>query len=230
LPVSTSKYKELLVVCHEVEVGQEELSGAFSAEEFTLSQVEQPNELVQLILGILAEIFAFKAILSDKSIGILVGAALPEGVGIGEVDPDAGLGSEFFMLGHFLAAVVDDLQAIMRLDAVEYAAEACQYGIGRAAVDLGQHREERGALHQGADRRAIVFSLDGVALPVAGDEPLFDLGRALVDGCRVGYLIALVVVARADGVSGGRGATGPGPRCAVRRAAWRKAPNKWLRG
>ena len=49
---------------------------------------------------------------------------------------------------------------------------------------------------QRTDGGTVVLALDGVSLPVAGDEPFFDLGRALGDGHHVGNLPASVVAAR----------------------------------
>jgi hypothetical protein len=58
-PVSTSKCKELRVVFHEVEVWQKQFCGAFPAQRFSWSCVEQPGEFVEFFLRMDAEVFAF---------------------------------------------------------------------------------------------------------------------------------------------------------------------------
>ena len=49
------------------------------------------------------------------------------------------------------------------------------------AGQVQQDREPGGALHQGADRRAVAGAEDQVALPVPGHGPVGDLGGALAD-------------------------------------------------
>ena len=69
--------------------------------------------------------------------------------------------------------------------------------IGAGIIHLGQQGKQRRSLHQGANGRAVVLALDGIALSVAGDKSIFYLGGALGDGNHVGNLTAPVLSASA---------------------------------
>jgi len=141
-------------------------------------------------------------------------------VQVGEVDLDPGIGGEGLVQGHLLAAIIGDTESLLRFDAILHMRKSIDCGLGSGAVHLGQQGEQRGALDQRADGRAIVLSLEGVALSVSGDEPLFDLsGRSemgtMLVICRGGHGHA-----HAGGVCSDRDATVQSPCCATRRAAW----------
>ena len=51
------------------------------------------------------EVGALGEVLAQQAIGVLVGAALPRAVRVGEEDLDAGIGLQLGVLGHLLAAV-----------------------------------------------------------------------------------------------------------------------------
>lgn len=52
------------------------------------------------------EVDAFGKVLPDKSVGVLIGPALPRREGIGKVNLDFGLLGKQFVLGHFSTAVL----------------------------------------------------------------------------------------------------------------------------
>src|SRR5262249_18591914 len=67
--------------------------------------VELVGDGVEFCLGVGGQVGAFGQVVADQAVGVLVGAALPGGVGVGEVDRDAGGDGEGGVAGHFLAAV-----------------------------------------------------------------------------------------------------------------------------
>ena len=86
---------------------------------------------------------------------------------------------------HLAALVVGHRLAHVRGLPVEHRREAVDDGAGAGVVHLGQHHETRGAFDQCADRGAVAFALDKVALPVAGDEAVLDLWRADMDALHI---------------------------------------------
>ena len=54
------------------------------------------------------EVGAFGQVLAQQAVGVLVGAALPGGMGVAEVDRDAGGDGEVGVVGHFLALIPGD--------------------------------------------------------------------------------------------------------------------------
>lgn len=75
-------------------------------------------------------------------------------------------------------------------------ADRSRGGIGH----LDQQHGAAHALHQYAHCRAVTRTLDGVAFPVPGHEPVVDLRRALMDADHVGNLATPVGATRAQQV------------------------------
>lgn len=76
----------------------DEVEGAFWEEEFCgsfpsdfLVSVEFEGDIVELLLGEAAEVFAFGQAPPQQAVGVFAEAALPWAVGVGEIDVDAGL-------------------------------------------------------------------------------------------------------------------------------------------
>lgn len=128
--------------------------------DFAWPGVEHPLEGVQLLLAVLREVGALGEELANQAICVLVGAALPGAVGIGEVDLQTGALSLGFVARHFLALIVGQGSAQASRDAFEGSAEALQrrFGIGR--VEFVQQDQAAEALHQRADGRAVAGALD----------------------------------------------------------------------
>ena len=184
-------------VFHEVEVGEEDFCWALPVEGLAGSGVERPCDGVEVVLGVATEVVSLGEILAQQAVGVFVDAALPWAVWVGEVDLDARLLGQFPMAGHFFSPVIGHGEPVLRVDPGQNAGEAFHGGLGACAVHPGQGHEEGLALHQSADGGTVVSALDGVALPVARDKALLDLGGAVVDADGVGDLSSAVFAAGA---------------------------------
>ena len=67
--------------------------------------IEACDDFCKRLVGDLIEVAALGIILADEAVGVLVGAALPGGVGVGEVDREAGGGLDPLETGELLAVV-----------------------------------------------------------------------------------------------------------------------------
>ncbi len=86
----------------EVEVSwrEEEFCRCFPSEGFSWSGVDLHGDLVELCLGVKAEVFSFWEVLAEQAVGVFVDAALPRAVGMSEVDLDSCLLFEPLVAGH----------------------------------------------------------------------------------------------------------------------------------
>src|SRR5260370_36393734 len=75
------------------------------AECLTRSSVELVSHVVEFSLGYASQGVAFREVLAEKSVGVLVGAALPGTAGVAEVDGDPGVDCETLVLGHLMTLV-----------------------------------------------------------------------------------------------------------------------------
>ena len=79
----------------------EDFRGCSVAEAFAWSVVDLFDGVGKLLRADGVDFGSFGDVLAQETVGVLVAAALPGGVGVGEIDPDAGLlldaveGSEF---------------------------------------------------------------------------------------------------------------------------------------
>src|ERR1700675_2819885 len=60
--------------------------GGAEAENFPRAIVEQARDMVEIVLGMDAQVGSFRQVLADEAVGVLVAAALPGAVGVREVD------------------------------------------------------------------------------------------------------------------------------------------------
>ena len=67
--------------------------------------VEGVGGLVEVFLGDQAHVGAFGEVLAEEPVGVFVGASLPRGLGVTEVDVDSGVDTELGVLGHFFALI-----------------------------------------------------------------------------------------------------------------------------
>ncbi len=86
----------------------EDSSGCVVAEGFAWSRVEFGGDRVELELRELREVGASGEVLAQESVGVLVGAALPGGFGVAEVNFDVGRDRELGVFGHLHAAVLGE--------------------------------------------------------------------------------------------------------------------------
>jgi len=157
----------------------------FPAKRFAWPGVERERNGIELILGVDRQVGALWHVLPQQAVGVLVGAALPRAVRIGKVDLHAGALGQGLVAMHLAALVVGHRLAQRRQLPVEDSGEAVDDRARAGIVDLGQHHETGRALDQRAHRRAVAFTLDQVAFPVAGDEAVLDLGWTDVDALHV---------------------------------------------
>src|SRR4051812_39030223 len=86
-----------------------ELLGWFHpVEGLSRSAVELSGDGVEVLRGVGGEVGAFGEVLAEQAVGVLVAAALPWTVRVGEVDLDAGLDGERGVLGHLGALIPGD--------------------------------------------------------------------------------------------------------------------------
>jgi hypothetical protein len=71
------------------------------------------------------EVRALRQILSQQAIGVFVLAALPRAMGMGEVNLDAGIFSQFRMLCHFTTLIVSERAAQLQIEALQDRTKPC---------------------------------------------------------------------------------------------------------
>src|ERR1700761_2240439 len=69
------------------------------------SGVEKVFDAAEFFYGMLREVGAFREVLAQQAVGVFVGGSLPGGVGVAEVDGDAGAFGGLSVVGHFAALV-----------------------------------------------------------------------------------------------------------------------------
>src|SRR5271165_5344412 len=137
-------------------------------------------------------------VLSKESVRVLVCAALPGAVRIGEVDRQTGIDLQLCMLREFLAAIPGERPTELIGKRGDPSSDGILHSLRPVSGECGavvhvrlfavalhswqvqQDSEPRGALHQRADRR-LVAPDDQVTLPVAGDGTVFGLGGSFGD-------------------------------------------------
>src|SRR6185437_10528865 len=87
------------------EESSELLAGGVVAEPLAGAVVELVGDVLELGGGPDAEVGALGEVLAEQAVDVLVAAALPGGVRVGEVDADAGGLGDALVAGEFLAAV-----------------------------------------------------------------------------------------------------------------------------
>ena len=178
------------------------------------------------------EVGALGEVLAQQPVGVLVRAALPGAVRVGEVDRDAGLDLELGVLrtsslprsqvsdrrscsGSVVIVAASAFFIVIGAVAGQRRARSSSRGIDAVAVLAGQvdqHREPGGALDQRADRGAFQPD-DQVAFPVPGDGAVLGLGGPLADHHLGRDVRPGLAAAR------GRGEPAAPARCAGRRPA-----------
>src|SRR5215212_7534152 len=160
--------------------------------------VERRGHGREVVRAVEAQVGAFREVLPQQTVGVLVRAALPRAVGVAEVDLNAGLDPQLCVLAHLRPlipgqrppqplgqggdragdGVADRLGAVPgERGPVPHAGAEI---VARHARQVEQDREPRRAFHQGADGRA-AQPQDEVPLPVARHRPVGRLRRALGD-------------------------------------------------
>src|SRR5215207_6326528 len=172
------------------------------AERLARAAVELRGDLVEALLADPGEARSLREVLAKQAVGVLVRAPLPGAAGIAEVDLDPRLDREAPLLRHLRALIPGERAAKLGRQRGDALLERLADLDG--AAPLGQRDElavARLALDQGRDR-ARPSAHQEVALPVAGDRALIDLGRALGDHHHPAELaLALTLLTIASGHS-----------------------------
>jgi len=149
------------------------------AQQLACSGVQFPGHRVQLFLSEATHVASLGQVLSQQAVGVLVDAALPGTVQIGEVDRHPGGFRQPLMRRHSPVLIVRQRQTCVRLDTIEHMAEADQRRVGTGIAHPGQHREQVGSLDQCTDRGTMVRPLDEITLPVPRYQPFLTIdGRS----------------------------------------------------
>lgn len=107
-------------------VCREQFGGAFEAEGFSWAGVQLPGNGIEFFLREVSQVSSLGEVLSEQAVGVFVDAALPWAVRIGKVNFHAGGQGQALVLSHFLALIVGQRKALLRLDAIQYMTEASE--------------------------------------------------------------------------------------------------------
>lgn len=151
------------------------LLGRIVSQHLAGSVVQVLLEPFQLGLAHRPKIRFLGVVPAHQPVRILVGAPLPGGVGVGEVDAHARLPGQPSVLGHLRAVVVGHRPAERRGLLVEPSGERPAYGLGLAVGKLDQQGVPRLPLHDAADAAAPLGPDQQVALPVSRLQPALGL-------------------------------------------------------
>ncbi len=113
-----------------------------------------------------------------------------------EVHRNARAFAQLLVHGHLPPLVVRHALAHGRGDSQQLVREGLHHVGCTGGLELGQldeHEQPAGALDQGAHRTGVGRPLDQVTLPVPGELPIFNLGRAQVDAHHVRDLTPAVL-------------------------------------
>ena len=109
-----------MMMLKEVEgLRHEEFGRASEVEALARSCIELPGNGIEFGLSESGKVCALGEILPEQAVGVLVDAALPGAVRIGEVDIAAGHLGEPFVLRHLVSLIVSQGESALRVDTVE---------------------------------------------------------------------------------------------------------------
>src|SRR3989344_7176008 len=120
----TKRKKHSMMLSEIKSVRREQLSGTPEAQRLAWSGVQFPGNRIQRFLSKATQVAALGQVLPQQTVGVLVDAALPGTVRIGEVDLDPSGFRQPLMRGHFPALIVCQRQALLRLDTIQHMAES----------------------------------------------------------------------------------------------------------
>jgi len=139
---------------------------------------------MKLLLAVDRQFCAFGYVLTNQAIGVLVASSLPWAVRTAIVHGHASVDCQLFVQRHCFPLIVGERLTHRLSDGAQLFCEGLQDigGTGRRVVwQLDQHGQSAGALDQGANGTGVALALDEVNLPVAGELPVLNLGRAHMD-------------------------------------------------
>lgn len=159
------------------------LTGAALVDSGAWSVIQQVGDGVQVFLAVERHVGAFGQELSQQSVGVLAGTALPGTARIADAHAHVGLACQLSAPGHLTSSVVGQCLAKGRTELAQLGGK-----VGRAGrrVRHARHQQARAALDQHTHRGFVASSLEQVAFPVAWHQPVIDFGRAHVDAHLLG--------------------------------------------
>ena len=169
-----------------------DFQGRGHGQAFSGARVEAMGDGVQRALRVARQVRALRQVLAQQSVRVLIGAALPGAVRIGEDDLARKPLGQRLVFSPLFPAIIRQGVPQPRRHMPEFLGEALAGTRGICPVHRGQEHQAGGPRHQGADRRAIASALDPVAFPVAGHRAGRDLGRTLIYRRHVGNLAASI--------------------------------------
>lgn len=233
MALSTTKcntYGDLGIVLDAV--FKEGLSGCFPVQRSSWSGIEAPGDLVKLTMAVHAQVGAFCQVLPDQAIDVLIASTLPWAVRVRKVDLQSRAFSQLLVKRHLLALVVRQRLGQSFIQRAERPFKAPEHVQRCRTVNLIHHHKAGSSAHQRADRGLVPGTLDEVSLPVAGHQPVVDLGRPHVDAQHVLQHAPFIC----DGAATSRPARPPGFAAAARSAlcaallwVWHRWRYRWFR-
>ena len=166
------------------------------SETFSRSRVQPMGNGIQLTLGIPKQIRALPHVLTQQAISMLVGAALPGAVRLGNEHLDREAMRQPLIFRHLFAPIVGQRFPQRTGDMSELLHESPVRTIGIHAVHSSQQHQPRGPFHQGAHDRAIAGAFQQVAFLVAWHGPGSHVGRPFGDWSHIGNLAPAVSASR----------------------------------
>src|SRR5919112_3950830 len=124
-------------------------------------------------------------VLAQQAVGVLVGAALPGGMRVGEVNAQARERGQFLVARHLLARVIGQGEAQRCRPRQQAGGEAIARRLGFGVHQLDQDQLAAGPLDQRADRGTIAGPLDQIAFPMSGHQASLYLRWPFVDAGHV---------------------------------------------
>jgi hypothetical protein len=156
-----------------------DFQGRSHVEACSVARVQAMGDGVQRALGVARHVRILGEVLEQQPIGVLVGAALPRTVRIGNEDRDGESLGYPLVLGQLFASIVGERFAQQRGHVPELLREALASTPCICPIPPCQEDPACGPLHQGADGRPMAGPRDEGAFHVAGPGAGGALGRAL---------------------------------------------------
>ncbi len=130
------------------------------------------------------EVGAFREVLSQKTVGVLISAALPRAVQVAEVDLEIGGQRQALVIGKFFAVVPGQRAPQFSGQMLNLCRQRCDDGLRFLSAHLSQHNIARAPFDQRRNE-AVLRTSDQVAFPMAGDRAVLDSGGPFPDRDRV---------------------------------------------
>ena len=165
-------------------VKHKQVCRALPSEDLTRTVIKSLGDDIKIDLSETGEVCSPGGLLPEQYVGVLVGAALPRTVRVGEVDLVAVHLGERFARSHFTPPIVGQGQTPLPVDAVEHGSESSHCRSGSCMIHFCECDEER-SLNQRANGGFIARTLDQIALPRARHDAVFDFRRAHLDADHV---------------------------------------------